>query len=440
MYVSTNPSNNVYNSFYAGSRIAFAFRPSAEYDAELAACAISYTDGEGNARTVTLDGNDSFAMPAFDTAVELTFQPKTHTISWNTPANVSYGVDLPASAQYGQKLELCPFSSDSSKYVSGVKYSYTEGEETVELDAERISAAGEVPRWKIVMPKADITVTPVLREKLYVLTSYDQNKGDISVDPSRAEPGETITVQVSPNEGYTLGGAKYKSEDRNGHLLQAITGFTESEGLLTATFAMPDEDIRVYVEFDTPWEALQRQLEETPDGGTVTLSGNVTARAGEEPLIVGLGRSVTIDLNGYSIDRNLSAAASNGYVIKVLSGALTITGSGQITGGNSLDKAGGILVSSNGSLTLAGGSVTGNTAGSYGGGVYVDGGSFAMTGGSVTGNTADANTGNGGGVYLGGGSCTVSGGSGPHPEKGLQNVSVGAPKGASKCERWSSKM
>ncbi|MGN0823786.1 MAG: hypothetical protein ACI4MB_01815, partial [Candidatus Coproplasma sp.] len=81
-------------------------------------------------------------------------------------------------------------------------------------------------------------------------------------------------------------------------------------------------------------------------------------------------KSIILDLNGYTIDRNLTSkdARTNGMVFLV-NGNLEITDSsssqsGKITGGNSTDTAGGIKYTnssgSNGSLKLTGGTITGN--------------------------------------------------------------------------------
>ena len=130
----------------------------------------------------------------------------------------------------------------------------------------------------------------------------------------------------------------------------------------------------------------------------------------------------TLDLNGYTINRELSSETDDGQVVVISSnGNLTIKDSsanadgtgriGKITGGyssyngmNYSDGGGGIYVEG-GSLTLESGSITGNKAFKNGGGVYVgSGGTFTMKGGSITDNTADEY---GGGVYVGS-SCTFT--------------------------------
>lgn len=147
------------------------------------------------------------------------------------------------------------------------------------------------------------------------------------------------------------------------------------------------------------------------DGGTAVLVSDITLT---EPLVAASGKTVTLDLNGKTIDRGLTEGpgAFSGNVITV-NGCLTLNdsiGSGRITGGrkDSFTGGGGIYVAGTGALTMNGGSVSGNTAegnsvnggivGGYGGGVYVaKDGSFTMSGGDISNNRS---AGNGGGIYL----------------------------------------
>ena len=166
-------------------------------------------------------------------------------------------------------------------------------------------------------------------------------------------------------------------------------------------------------------------------GGYIRLDADVTdpKETNNSYLVVPAGVSVTLDLNGHTIDRNMTEAQQGGYVI-LLNGqsnnhaSLTIRdsqGGGQITGGfdgtgGGQSAAGGINVQY-GDLTLEGGSICGNkcTFGG-GGGVRVAGGTFTMTGGSITGNEVNtlkgaASAGGAiygyiGDIYLRGGSIT----------------------------------
>ena len=175
------------------------------------------------------------------------------------------------------------------------------------------------------------------------------------------------------------------------------------------------------------WASLQAAFNE---GGTVTLSGNVTAPAGAAALTVPSRTRVTLYLNGCTIDRALTEETENGSVI-IISGSLDVCGPGTITGGNTSGSGGGIWVKRGGSVVLDEDvTVSGNHAKYTGGGVYVSGknadfqmmdgtsitnnsaknggglaqdstGCLSVFSGSISNNTA-AN--NGGGIWYGGGS------------------------------------
>ncbi len=138
--------------------------------------------------------------------------------------------------------------------------------------------------------------------------------------------------------------------------------------------------------------------------------------------------NATIDLNGHTIDRELTEVSATGYVIKN-DGTLTITDSsgddsGKITGGyaerggavnnsgtltisggdlcnNKASVEGGAIINNSGaSLTVSGGKITHNGAMQYGGGAILNSGTATVSGGTIFGNTA---TMNGAGIWNGNG-------------------------------------
>lgn len=198
---------------------------------------------------------------------------------------------------------------------------------------------------------------------------------------------------------------------------------SQDEKTIAATVTLSDTTY-YYTTFAAAWSAATGASTSAESRATVTLYADVgaaeyTAAAGSSCLSVTRGNYITLDLNGHTIDRELTetTATSDGYVIKVL-GNLIINdssgnNSGKITGGyNSGDYSGGIYVVG-GTLTLNGGSITGNTVtGTYGGGgVYVfNDGTFEMNGGVISYNTATQSQYGGGGVNAGSGSFTMNGG------------------------------
>ncbi len=178
------------------------------------------------------------------------------------------------------------------------------------------------------------------------------------------------------------------------------------------------------------WKAVTGTRMGTADSGFVN----------DGVICVPLGCEITIDLNGYNIDRTLVTAIPDGEVIFVQSGAtLNLTDtksasgrSGKVTGGNTAGDAGGIFVEGGGTFNMWGGSVSGNTAAGAGGGVFLgDQSTFYMTGGTVSDNRASESGGgmaavnssirvvsgqftknsaglNGGGMYLQGGATELN--------------------------------
>jgi len=142
---------------------------------------------------------------------------------------------------------------------------------------------------------------------------------------------------------------------------------------------------------------LQSQINAATEPVSIKLTSNVKL---SQPLNISAGKTVTIDLNGYNIDRGLAkkSAASNGTVM-IVSGSLTIqdkTGRGAITGGNTSGVGGGVIVKAGGALTLNGGSIAGNKAAKDGGGIYLEkNAGFTMNGGAVSDNECKKN---GGGI------------------------------------------
>ncbi|MDE5666747.1 MAG: hypothetical protein K2I29_00735, partial [Clostridia bacterium] len=118
--------------------------------------------------------------------------------------------------------------------------------------------------------------------------------------------------------------------------------------------------------------------------------------------------NIILDLNGHTLNRNLTSQYTHGSVIDV-SGILTVEDTssaktGKITGGNN-EYGGGIILNDDCTVIVNGGTITGNTA-TYGGGIGIWDGSLTINGGTISNNTAV----NGGGVYLQGSHNTMNGG------------------------------
>ena len=167
------------------------------------------------------------------------------------------------------------------------------------------------------------------------------------------------------------------------------------------------------------WNELKNAISK---GGNIQLDKNITAGTGDYRFNV--DKNVTIDLNGYTIDRNLNVQQDNvfsvmtdgtliikdtsegqngkiigGWANEDYAGCINVSGgtlileSGNIVGNRSnstfTKRGGGVALFYNGTFIMRGGKISENKAG-YGAGVVVlDNCKFIMTGGEITENICD---------------------------------------------------
>ncbi|MBR4657144.1 MAG: S-layer homology domain-containing protein [Oscillospiraceae bacterium] len=212
---------------------------------------------------------------------------------------------------------------------------------------------------------------------------------------------------------------------KGGCYLQDGSGNVYSGTLSNATLdTLADAELRwVWVD---PWVRLQDAIEAAPSGSTISLGDYADAdRRFVCPANLGaltIYKELTLDLQGCVLDRHLSEAQTNGFVIEITShgiltledslpdreNSLTVSGNpvtvmgGVITGGNNTANGGGVI--NRGTFTMTGGTVCGNMS-PYDGGGVASSGTFTMSGSaSVTGNTANR----GGGVAISGSNLSVA--------------------------------
>lgn len=140
------------------------------------------------------------------------------------------------------------------------------------------------------------------------------------------------------------------------------------------------------------WTELKKAIS---NGGDIQLTSNITAGTGDYSFNV--TRDVTIDLNGYTIDRNLNVQQDNVFSV-MTDGTLIIKDTsegqnGKITGGWANEDYAGCINVSGGTLILESGNIVGNRSNSTftkrGGGVALFyNGTFIMRGGKISENKA----------------------------------------------------
>ena len=224
---------------------------------------------------------------------------------------------------------------------------------------------------------------------------------------------------------------------------QTGTGSVIQPGLYSMKL---DNNLELTAQWKNSWSSLQMEMDEAEDGATIVLDDDYLATPTDVEYSIPSGKSITIDLNGHTIDRNLTEEEAKGSVFYINEGAaLTITGNGVITGGfpETSSEAGGAFTVDGGTLTVKGGTMkdctgnagavwlkngavfnfeNGNITGTTGAGgttVNVANGTFNMSRGYIINNTVFT-----GAVYVGeNGSFNVSGS--PRIEKNKDDTSAG---------------
>ena len=274
---------------------------------------------------------------------------------------------------------------------------------------------------KPVMPNFDELETDyTLLQELYdalgddVWTGYGANTGVISYsrgdEPNSFKAsfmGGTYSFDL-PFEAFTEV-SKTANEDGS-HTYTLVVNLPAQTGLSSETLHVTLNANGEITDMDSENAGIEMQKEEGPvtgwaalqaamnNGGVIKLGENVIAESTDEALVIPADKTVVLELNGFTINRNLANAVENGSVI-INNGTLAIMGEGKIMGGNTTGNGGGVL--NNGIFTLYGGEITGNAA-AIGGGVYNNGGAqgFWMTGGLIDNNAATTNPAIGGEVIF----------------------------------------
>ncbi len=231
--------------------------------------------------------------------------------------------------------------------------------------------------------------------------------------------GKTIKIVGKLTDGASIGltGKDKITEDytTNGN------GETEKAyffgDVLGTVVAIVNGEIYLQVSLKDAWNAaVQASLDNNGNPITFVLAEAWRAENGsfgegvgftdDGALYLPSGAYIVLNLNNYSIDRNLSTITATGSVFYV-KGTLEISGTtGIITGGKS-EQGGGVHIEEGGLFKMEVAYIQQNEA-TQGGGVYVESGArFELAEGAIRGNSADE----GAGVYVEeGGTLNMTGG------------------------------
>ena len=205
----------------------------------------------------------------------------------------------------------------------------------------------------------------------------------------------------------------------------AVVSFAANETVMVVSYdSFKGSFVEEYSVFHEGWTAaIQKSMDGNYKNVTVTLKKDWLSEDGQftpdfrnkdgfdyDAINFPGGSHITLDLNGFKIDRQLESWEYNGEVMSVNESANVIIKNGTIRGGFSGNGAGGIHIYG-GNVTLENVDVTGNKVDDDdGAGIALLSGTLVMKGGSISDNEGTVTGANvlGGGLVVYGGEATLN--------------------------------
>jgi hypothetical protein len=187
----------------------------------------------------------------------------------------------------------------------------------------------------------------------------------------------------------TLGDTTFSNEE---YVKISTSEVSREEGLISIELLREDgtvDSVRYYKDIASGWDyAIECAKNNVFNHIIINLYADWNVKRGFMVGAAGIPENakVTINMNGHTIDANLTDDIINGEVLYIGVGADVVINDGTITGGYSNNGAGGIHIKDNANVVLNNVNVTKNTSeGSDGAGIAVyDGAALTMNGGSIS--------------------------------------------------------
>ena len=232
-------------------------------------------DGETQvAVTITTEGKYTFVMPAGNVEISATFKAIDYTITIEPAENGTVTADK-ATANMGETVTLTitpneGYELDQLTVMNG----------TTQV-AVTITTEG---KYTFVMPAGNVEISATFKMTDYAITIEPAENGTVTADKQTANMGETVTLTITPNEGYEFD----QLTVMNGTTQVAVEITTEGK----YTFVMPAGNVEV----SATYKAIDYAITIEPaKNGTVT-ADKQTAHIGETVTL-----TVTPD-KGYELD------------------------------------------------------------------------------------------------------------------------------------------
>ena len=277
---------------------------------------VSYTvtDAQGNPITVE---NNKFTMPASNVTVTATFRALevTYSIKWGEGDNWStvneigmtkgadgkwistQATEMTATSQFKVYKSVRDGETLSSETWLGKEYQVTELPATIEGLAEEtpnitLSKAGTYSFSYDPVTNILVVTGEIEPEKYTITVAEGIEHGTVVPDKTEAAAGETVTLTVTPAEGYEL------------ETLTVMNGETAVE-VTNNTFVMPAGDVTITATFKESIVNYNLTWSVTPaEGGTVEIKAGETVLT-TSPAQVAAGTHITITptpAQGYEVE------------------------------------------------------------------------------------------------------------------------------------------
>ena len=232
-------------------------------------------DGETQvAVTITTEGKYTFVMPAGNVEVSATYKAIYYDIVIVPPVSGTVTADK-ETANYGETVTLTVTSDEGYELD---QLTVMDGETQVDVT---ITTDG---KYTFVMPAGNVVISTLFKMVDYTVTIQPAENGTVTADKATANMGETVTLTITPNEGYEFD----QLTVMNGTTQVAVEITTEGKYI----FVMPAGNVEISATFKMTDYTITI---EPAENGTVT-ADKQTAHMGETV-------TLTITPNeGYELD------------------------------------------------------------------------------------------------------------------------------------------
>lgn len=147
-----------------------------------------------------------------------------------------YDITIDTATKNGKITKVDPNSSERGKTIK-VTVEPDSGYVCTGVTATGAEVSGSGETWTFTMPDNDVTVSATFGLKSYAVKVNSATGGKVTANVSSAKKGDTVTLTVTPNDGYGVGKV-------------SVTGAEVSGSGSTYTFTMPAQDVTVSATFN----------------------------------------------------------------------------------------------------------------------------------------------------------------------------------------------